>query len=210
MTFRISLDSSIFISQLTDDVHADAVLAALTVLETMGAELTLLLLCYAELWTGVRLLPEEDRPAAETLDRVLRASQVLLVADNVVIAREAARAQAAYRQRDGRREVLIPDVIGANAAYYAGRLLTTNPSTSSGPFPPWGAHAPVLSRTVCPCATSTRWVRVSLPAGKALPSRPPPATRRSTRSPSPARAAAWKAAIVLLNEQVQVLRPQFC
>ena len=90
MTFRISLDSSIFISQLTDDVHADAVLAALTVLETMGAELTLLLLCYAELWTGVELLPEEDRPAAETLDRVLRASRVLLVADNVVIAREAA------------------------------------------------------------------------------------------------------------------------
>ena len=53
MTFRLSLDSSIFISQLTGDVHADAVLAALTVLESMGAELTLPLLCYAELWTGV-------------------------------------------------------------------------------------------------------------------------------------------------------------
>ena len=55
-------------------------------------------LCYAELWTGVELLPEQDRPAAaETLDRVLRASRVLLVADNVAIARKAARAQAAYR-----------------------------------------------------------------------------------------------------------------
>ena len=44
--------------------------------------------CYAELWTGVELLPEADRPAAaETLDRVLRASRVLLVADNVAIAR---------------------------------------------------------------------------------------------------------------------------
>ncbi len=62
------------------------------------------LLCYAELWTGVELLPEEDRPAAaETLDRVLRASRVLLVADNVAIAREAARAQAAYRRRGGMR-----------------------------------------------------------------------------------------------------------
>ena len=108
MTFRISLDSSIFISQLTGDVHAEAVLAALTVLETTGAELTLPLLCYAELWTGVELLPETDRPAAaETLDRVLRASRVLLVADNVAIAREAARAQAAYRRRGG------SDAIGA-------------------------------------------------------------------------------------------------
>jgi hypothetical protein len=64
VTFRISLDSSILISQLTGDVHAEAVLAALMVLETMGAELTVPLLCYAELWTGVELLPEADRPAA--------------------------------------------------------------------------------------------------------------------------------------------------
>src|SRR5262245_22886043 len=103
----------------------------------MSAELTLPLLCYAELWTGVELLPEADRPAAaETLDRVLRASRVLLVADNVAIARDAARAQAAYRRRGGRREVLIPDfVIGANATYYAGRLLTTNPRDFFKAFP---------------------------------------------------------------------------
>jgi predicted nucleic acid-binding protein len=103
----------------------------------MGAERTLPLLCYAELWTGVELLPEADRPAAaETLERVLRASRVLLVADNVAIAREAARAQAAYRRRGGRREVLIPDfVIGANATYYAGRLLTTNPRDFFQAFP---------------------------------------------------------------------------
>ena len=49
MTFRLSLDSSIFISQLTGDVHADDVLAALTLLETMDAEVALPLYCYAEL-----------------------------------------------------------------------------------------------------------------------------------------------------------------
>ncbi len=166
MTFRLSPDSSIFISQLTGDVHAEAVLAALMVLETMGAELTLPLLCYAELWTGVELLPEADRPeAAETLDRVLRAGGVLLVADNVAIAREAARGQAAYRRRGGRREVLIPDfVIGANATYYAGRLLTTNPRDFFKAFPTLEILTPqAFFDAVCPYATPPREARVSLP-----------------------------------------------
>src|SRR2546429_9098061 len=110
----------------------------------MSAELTLPLLCYAELWTGVELLPEADRPAAaETLDRVVRASRVLLVADNVAIAREAARAQAAYRRRGGRRGGLIPDfLIGAQATDYAGRVFTPKPrgffpglSPPGGPTP---------------------------------------------------------------------------
>lgn len=137
MTYKLSVDSSIFISHLTSDVHAEAVRAALMQLEAMHAELTLPLLCYAELWTGVELLPEEGRQAAaEMLDRVLRVSRVLLVADNVAIVREAARAQAAYRRRGGKREVLIPDfVIGANALYYAGRLLTTNPRDFFKAFP---------------------------------------------------------------------------
>ena len=51
MTFRISFNSSLFISQLTGDVHAEAVLAALTVLETMGTELTPPLY-YAELFAS--------------------------------------------------------------------------------------------------------------------------------------------------------------
>lgn len=134
----MSLDSSILISHLTGDVHAEAVLAAITQLDTMGAELTLPLLCYAEVWTGIELLNEVDQQqhVAEALDQVLQASRILLVADNVAIAREAARAQAAYRRRGGRREVLIPDcVIGANAAYYAGRLLTTNPRDFFRAFP---------------------------------------------------------------------------
>jgi predicted nucleic acid-binding protein len=96
------------------------------------------LLCYAEVWTGVELLDEAEqrRQAAEEIDNLLQASRILLVADNVVIAREAARAQAAYRRRGGRRDVLIPDfVIGANALHYAGRLLPTNPRDFFRVFP---------------------------------------------------------------------------
>jgi ABC transporter substrate binding protein len=60
----------------------------------------------------------------------------LLVADNVSIARDAARAQAEYRRRGGRREVLIPDfLIGANADHFSGCLLTTNPRDFLRYFP---------------------------------------------------------------------------
>ena len=44
MTFRLSLDSRIFISQWTGAIHAEAVLVALTLLETMSVEFTLPLL----------------------------------------------------------------------------------------------------------------------------------------------------------------------
>src|SRR5262249_48571136 len=78
----------------------------------MGAELTLPLLCYAELWTGVELLPEADRPAAaETLERMLRASVVLLVADNVAIA--GFLAVFAEFERDVIRERIKAGIIDA-------------------------------------------------------------------------------------------------
>jgi predicted nucleic acid-binding protein len=64
----------------------------------------------------------------EALHNMLQTSRILLVSDNVTVARDAARVQAGYRRRGGRREVLIPDfLIGANAAHYSGQLLTTNP-----------------------------------------------------------------------------------
>ena len=165
MTFRISLDSSIFISQLTGDVHAEAVLTALTVLETMGAELTLPLLCYAELYTGVELLPEADRPvAAETLERVLRASRVLLVADNVAIAREAARVQAAYRRRGqaGGTDSRFCD--RCQCHLLCGAVIDDqSPGLLQGLFYPGGPYTAGVSSTVYPCTTSTREARVNSP-----------------------------------------------
>jgi predicted nucleic acid-binding protein len=138
VTFRMSLDSSILILHLSGDFHQEAVLAAMERLEALGAELTLPLLCYAEVWTGVELLDEaeQQQQSGDAIHQLLQASHIQLVADNVEIAREAARAQADYRRRGGRREALIPDfVIGASASYYSGRLLTTNPRDFFHAFP---------------------------------------------------------------------------
>ena len=73
----MSLDSSILISHLAGDVHKEAVLATIEHLDTMGAELSLPLLCYAEVWTGVELLDEADqrRQAAEEIHNLLQASR---------------------------------------------------------------------------------------------------------------------------------------
>ena len=58
---KLSLDSSIIISHLSGDVHKDDVLAAMERLDSLKVELFLPLICYAEIWTGVELLGEENR-----------------------------------------------------------------------------------------------------------------------------------------------------
>jgi predicted nucleic acid-binding protein len=139
VTFKISLDSSIIISHLAGDVHKDDVLTAMGRLGALEAKLILSLICYAEVWTGVELLREEEKrqQAANALHSMIQASGIMLVSDNIAIARDAARAQAEYRRHGGRREALIPDfLIGANAVHYSGRLLTTNPRDFLRYFPP--------------------------------------------------------------------------
>jgi predicted nucleic acid-binding protein len=130
VTFKVSLDSSILISHLVGDAHKDAVLLAIEQLSRRKAELFFSLVGYAEVWTGIELMDDGERKAqaATTFADIIQVNRLMIVADNVVIAKEAARVQAEYRRRGGRREVLIPDfLIGANAAYFSGRLLTTNP-----------------------------------------------------------------------------------
>jgi len=138
VTFKVSLDSSIIISHLIGDIHKDDVLEAVEQLNHLKAELFFSLVCYAEVWIGIELIDTEEKKvqAATSLADIIQANRIMVVADNVAIAREAARAQAGYRRRGGRREVLIPDfLIGANAAYFSGRLLTTNPRDFLRSFP---------------------------------------------------------------------------
>lgn len=134
----MNLDSSIIISHLSGDVHKDDVLSVMGRLRSLKSGLFLSLICYAEVWTGIELLRREDdrKRAASEFQSIIQASGIMLVSDNVAIARDAARAQAEYRRSGGRREVLIPDfLIGANAAHYSGQLLTTNPRDFLKYFP---------------------------------------------------------------------------
>jgi predicted nucleic acid-binding protein len=74
--------------------------------------------------------------ATTSFTDILDTNNFMIVADNITIARDAARAQAAYRRRGGKRESLVPDfLIGANATYFSGRLLTTNPRDFLRSFP---------------------------------------------------------------------------
>ena len=128
--FKINLDSSIIISHLSGDIHKDDVKAVIEHVSALKTEIFLSLICYAEVWTGIELLKSKEsrKQTIRHFEDIIKASRIMLVSDNVIIAREAARAQAKYRQRGGKREALIPDfLIAANAAYYSGRLLTTNP-----------------------------------------------------------------------------------
>jgi hypothetical protein len=119
VTFKLSLDSSVIISHLSEDAHKDSVLAAVGRLSVLEAEPFLSLVCYAEVWTGIELFGEEEKrkQTVQVFQSLLQASRIMLVSDNVAVAQEAARAQAEYRRLGGRREVLIPD--------FKGRMLST-------------------------------------------------------------------------------------
>ena len=138
MTFKISLDSSILISHLAGDSHKDDVLSAVERLSQLEAELFFSVVCYAEVWTGIELMYDGQKKelATTSFTDILDTNNFMIVADNITIARDATRAQAAYRRRGGKRESLVPDfLIGANATYFSGRLLTTNPRDFLRSFP---------------------------------------------------------------------------
>lgn len=66
MTLKMSLDSRIIISHLSGDVHKDDVLAAIERLKLLELKLFLSLICYAEIWTGIEMLREEEERGLST------------------------------------------------------------------------------------------------------------------------------------------------
>ena len=126
---EISLDSSIIISLLAEDIHVDNTIKALQKLKEKACQVYMSLVAYSEIWTGIELIGDTDRKSASmtSLNKILVSAGIKIVSDNLAIARRTAKAQADYKTRGGKRQILIPDfLIGANAAFYSSRILTTN------------------------------------------------------------------------------------
>jgi predicted nucleic acid-binding protein len=105
VTSRITLDSSIIISHLAGDVHKDDVLAAIERLLRSKTELFLPLICYAEVWTGIELSERgKRRHIAREFHNLIRSSGIMIVSDNVEIAREAARCRRITSAEAGREK----------------------------------------------------------------------------------------------------------
>ena len=92
MTYKISLDSSIIISHLSGDIHKEDVLACVDRMASIKGEIFMSLVCFAEVWTGIELQSkDEGRRTAAEFQRLIQASSIMLVADNVSIARSEER-----------------------------------------------------------------------------------------------------------------------
>jgi len=138
MLTEINLDSSIIISNLTEDQHSEHVIKAISKLRSWNTKIFVSLVTYSEIWTGIELIDDATEKSRSIIDlnSMLRSIDARVVSDNILIARRAAKAQAEYRRRGGKRDILIPDfLIGANAEFYSKRLLTTNPRDFMGYFP---------------------------------------------------------------------------
>ena len=125
---KITLDSSIIISLLKEDVFFQEVVQVVEILKRLEFQVLISLITYAEIWVGVlsSKTPKEDElHVNKTLYELFG---VNITDMNITIARTAAAAFLKYKRLKGRRKSLIPDfLIGAHAQYHTHSILTTNP-----------------------------------------------------------------------------------
>jgi len=125
---EITLDSSIVISLLKEDIFYDEIVKVIEIIKGLEIQVLISHITYAEIWLGVLAskTPKEDEiKVNKTLYELFGAKVTDL---NITIARIAAAAFLQYKNLKGTREFLIPDfLIGAHAQYYTKSILTTNP-----------------------------------------------------------------------------------
>jgi len=124
----ITLDSSIVISLLKEDVFYQEIVKVVEIIKKLEIQVFISHITYAEIWVGVLAskTPKEDEiKVNKTLYELFGVKVTNL---NITIARTAAAAFLHYKNLKGTREFLIPDfLIGAHAQYYTKSILTTNP-----------------------------------------------------------------------------------
>ena len=103
MLTEINLDSSIIISNLTEDQHSEHVIKAISKLRSWNTKIFVSLVTYSEIWTGIELIDDATEKSRSIIDlnSMLRSIDARVVSDNILIARRAAKAQAEYRRRGG-------------------------------------------------------------------------------------------------------------
>jgi len=125
---EITLDSSIVISLLKEDVFFQDIVEVVKLIKKLEMHVYISHITYAEIWVGVlssKNPKEDENRVNKTLYELF---EVKVTALNITIARTAAAAFLKYKNLKGTREFLIPDfLIGAHAQYYTNSILTTNP-----------------------------------------------------------------------------------
>ncbi len=125
---RITLDSSIVISLLKNDIFSNNIAKVVEKIKENETQVFISHITYTEIWVGVlssKSPKEDENKVNKTLYELFEAKITNL---NITIARTAAEAFLKYKSLKGKREFLIPDfLIGAHAKYYSNSILTTNP-----------------------------------------------------------------------------------
>jgi len=133
---KITIDSSIVISLLKEDVFFQEIVDLVQIIKKLGIEVIMSYITYAEIWSGVvsSKSPETDELK---INKVLyELLEVNLTDFNITIARDTTVAFMSYKKMKGKRESFIPDfLIGAHAKYYTNLFLTTTPRDFLKYFP---------------------------------------------------------------------------
>jgi len=133
---EITLDSSIVISLLKNDIFTQNIITVVEIIKNLEIQIYISHITYAEIWVGVIASQNPKKDELKVNKTLYELFRVEITDVNITIARNAAAAFLEYKNLNGKREYLIPDfLIGAHASYYTKSILTTNPRDFLNYFP---------------------------------------------------------------------------